>query len=133
MIYETGAHSVACYDTDDEALSATGAHNDRAKNGGRSLESEPTSPPAERVKRILKYDRHPADYGMDQTVSTEVFHSELDPIIVASTNGGVVDLNAMRAAIRELSSPLKEKEDAHDSNFKMPEDSELELPWSEVN
>lgn len=131
LIYETGAHSVAFYDTDDEAMNAAGAHNDRAKSGGRSLSSDVSSPPAERVARILKYDRHPGDYGFNQTMSTEVFNSEFANAVEASTVDGVVDLNEVQAAVRDLSSPLATKEAPHDSNFRMQDTAELALPWVE--
>lgn len=129
VIYETGAHSVADYADDAEALTATQAHNDRATRGERRLSDDPNSSPAERVVRVLKYDKHPGDYGANQSMSADVAKNALADVLTASTVDGVVDLNAVQNAIREMSSPLAVKENPHDSQFKMQETEELELPW----
>lgn len=69
IIYENGDHSVACYDNEEEMLSAVKEHHDRAKNGLRGNPegtlTETGTPvgavAAIRVARVLEYEDHPGN------------------------------------------------------------------------
>lgn len=71
LVYETGNHSVAYYEDDEEMLSAVSAHHARAVAGerGNSLgtSNETGAPipglPAERIKVVYQYKKHPGDTG----------------------------------------------------------------------
>ena len=127
IIYETGAHSVVSGDSDKEVLKGIKAHHDRAVNG------EPGGPagqPAERVKAVLKYDRHPGDYGSEGTVSKEVLKSELDALSKGlADENGVVSVEELAAAVRDLSNPVDNgalSDSRHASMFKAKEAESLD-------
>ena len=115
LIYETGAKSVACYESEEELLGAVKAQHDRALSGEKG---GPSSHPAERVVRVEVYDHHPADLGEDKTVSTEVAKEELNAALKELSEGGVVNTDELAARIRDLASPLVASETPHDSMFK---------------
>ena len=127
VIFEDGSYSVAEYGSNEEALSACGAHHQRAMRGEPALAG--TNVAAVRVIRVLKYDAPPGDLYKDMTLSADVAGAEVDEALKASTYDMVVDLAALAARIRDLSNPLAEGE-PHDSNFKAKEIEELSLPWS---
>lgn len=119
VIYETGSHSIVSAESDEEALSGIKEHHKRAVEG---RVGGPAGNPAERVVRILKYDRHPADFGEEQTVSKEVLEKELKELLKQSDD--VVHVPEVAAALRDISNPLVES-GPHDSNYKMQEAEEL--------
>lgn len=128
VIYETGRQSVGQYENDEEALAATGAHHDRAVNG---LPGGPVGAPAERVKRILKYDKHPGDWNPTNTLSKDVLMKELDELATAMADeNGVVHVGQFAMEVRNLTHPMVQPEGSFDSQYKMKEAAELKLPWA---
>jgi len=120
IIYETGAHSIACYDSDEELLSAVSEHHKRAAEGGKASDGSQNA--AERIVKVLKYDRHPAD---ETSVSSEVALEEVKAAVEANSADGAVDVNALAAAVRELATPVVTS-DPHESNYKLEEVEELD-------
>lgn len=125
IIYETGAHGVAYYESDEELSAALKAHNDRAMTGERG---GPSGNPAERIAKVLEYDEHPANLNQDQTLSADVAKKELDAALKAATNAdGVVSIPELAAAIRDISRPIVDANavSPHDSIFKAKEKKEV--------
>lgn len=125
IIFEDGSNSVAGYESDEEALEAITAAHVRAVAGGRSLESEPNSPPASRVVKVLKYEEHPGSLYEDQVLPVEVLREVFDAAVGDSET---VSVPEVAAAIRNATNPQQDSE-PHESNFKMEEEGELEGPW----
>lgn len=125
VIYETGSKSIVNA-PDEEALSrGLTEQQNRAKNG---MPGGPTGHPAERVARVLEYDRHPADYGQDQSFSKEVALKTVSDLIDKVANDdGVVAKYDLTNAIHETSSAvvLLEDQTVHSSAYKMKEKREL--------
>jgi hypothetical protein len=127
LVFETGRNSVAFYETDEEAVVAVKAHHDRAKAGMVSLMSEPGSPPAERIVRVLAYDHHPNDLNTDQTMSADVLEKELKTLINRlSDENGVVAVDRLAVEVRALTHPMVLAPGSHDSIYKMAEAKELD-------
>lgn len=127
VIYETGAHSVVSGEDDKEVLKGIKAQHERAVNG------EPGGPaghPAERVKAVLKYDKHPGDYGAEGSVSKEVLKSELNTLTTGlADENGVVSVEQMAAGVRSISSAIDHgalAESRHASMFKAKEVASLD-------
>ncbi len=138
-IFETGDHSIAFYEDDEEASRAMGAHHDRAINGesGKAhstprndLPSTVPDPdfPATRVTRALVYENHPADYGVGNEVEAKEAGAKLQAAVKELTNDSTINVHELANAVRELSSPLVvQRGNRHDSSYKMAEGRELEL------
>jgi hypothetical protein len=122
VIYETGSHSLASYESDEEALRALNEHQERAKTGQPAMEG--TSVPAERIARVLVYDHHPADYNPNQQVPLTDLTSTLDSL----AEDGLVSVPEAAAAVRDSSSPFVAQEGPHDSSYAM--ESTRELEWT---
>ena len=129
ITYETGRASVACYEDDAEALSATGEQHRRALSG------EPGGPlgvPAERIAKVRVYSKHPNEYNPEGTMSAEVVGKEVQGLVKAlADENGVVSLFVLSQAVHNLAHPMAKKEGPFDSNFRMEEDRELALPFAE--
>ena len=128
VTFETGRSSVAFYENDAEALAANGEQDRRARAG------EPGGPlgvPAERVKVIRVYDKHPNEYNPDQTMSADVAQKEVAALIKENADeNGIVSLPFLALQVSVLSHPMvQSKEDSFDSNFKMKETKELALAF----
>lgn len=130
VIYENGTSSIAEYENDEEALTATKAHHERAKAGKPAIESAPEVP-ASRVVKVLKYDKHPGTYGQEQIVSVDVAKMQLEEAIKATAKDGVVSPHEVYSHMVEQNYPLHKDPEAHGSKYKMQEETELSLPWSE--
>jgi hypothetical protein len=130
ITFETGRSSVAFYEDDAEALSATGEQHRRAVNGEVA---GPIGGPAERVKKVRVYDKHPNEYNAEGTMSSDVAAKEVTSLIKRlEDENKVVDLGMLSAEVRGLTHPMVVvKEAAFDSNFRMEEDRELALPFTE--
>lgn len=138
VIYESGAHSVAEYADDDEALSAINAHVERAKAGEPATASsttrtdvEPgptTTWPAERVVKVLVYDRHPDDYSSDaNNVTADVANKTVADIAKGlADKNGVVSMQELAVAVAQSTNPRVDSK-PHETNYKMKEVRELEL------
>lgn len=130
IIYETGSKSVAYYEDDKEMMEGLTAHHDRAKNGEPGREGE-NAHPAERIKEVQIYNKHPQDLNEDQTMSADVMKKELDEAIKRLSEAGSVSITEVAAAVRDLSSPVVPLEGSkpHDSMFKMKADKVLTEGW----
>lgn len=129
VVFETGSNSVAEYADDTEALSANQIQHDRARNG---MPGGPTGHPAERVVSILKYDKHPADFGADQAFSADVASKTVSELIKEYTDdNGVVSKTELAAAILRTSDATVNVNDKMpgESLYKMKEKGSLTLPW----
>jgi hypothetical protein len=131
VIYETGSHSVMSYESEDELKRALKAHHDRAVNGAPG---GPTGHPAERVKSVLLYDRHPADFNPAMSMSKDVMDKEVSQALELHANDqeGAVGIEQAAAQIRRLADPLDHQaieESPHNSMFRMPETGNLDLAF----
>jgi hypothetical protein len=124
IIFETGNHSVAMYNSDDEANLAIHAHHHRAINGENAQETNPQMGPAERVVKVLKYKTHPVDYGESQAFTSDEVKEAFDNSIEKNQLGDLVSIPEVAQDIRDISSPTIIS-GPHESNFKMQEVGEL--------
>lgn len=121
LIYEDGSHSVACYETEEEAQSAINGAQERAKSGLPSVTPAPGERPqvAVRIKRALQYDSHPAE---EHDLSSD----EVSTALKATLKGkDVVSFGDLLTFTRDLYNPIKDKENPHDSQFKAEQVKEL--------
>lgn len=142
VIYETGNYSVAFYDSDEEAISALSAHHTRAKEGESATPaSTPRSDlgpadmaaipgrqewPAERIKRVLVYEQHPANFGQGNLTDAD----SLNAAIKEATTPDGIEVGKVAAGVRASASPVVvDKTSRHDTNYKMKEARELEGGW----
>lgn len=131
VVFETGSNSVAEYADDAEALAANEVQHDRAKSG---LPGGPTGHSAERVVAILKYDKHPAEFGADQAWSADVATKTTAELIKGlADENGVVSKTELAAAILNTSEAIVRLEDRKqgESLYKMKEKASLDLPFAE--
>lgn len=129
LIYENGDSSVMSVDSEEEALEAIKEAHRRAVSGERSLQSDPASPPASRIKRVLVYDHHPGDYGEDQMVKS----TEVGEAVKAHTKDGTVDIRNLVSSLRGLTDALINNPAPHESKYQMKESRELdEKEWASV-
>lgn len=104
VIYETGNMSVLSVDNEDDAKDALKEQHKRAMQGKPGqLESsssphpftgeyQPQTHAAERVKRVLVYDQHPADLAEQTNAHKDVFSKHIKALIAAHTDeNGIVD------------------------------------------
>lgn len=128
VIFENGNVSVANYKNDQEAIGALRVQHERAVSGKKG---GPLGQPAQRVRALYKYDRHPNDYNEAQTASADVLKSELSDLIEAMKDeNGVVALDQLAIEVRGLSHPMKEPEAPFASRFKMEEVAQIELGFN---
>lgn len=132
IVYETGRMSVAQYDSEDEAKSAIAAHHARAVRGETG---GPVGQPAERIRSVYLYDQHPDAYNEAQTASADVVAKEVEGLIKKMKDeNGVVQIDALSLAVRDISHPMKqgtERADSFDSFYKMKESRQLDLAFLE--
>jgi hypothetical protein len=113
---------------DEEAANAALLeHHRRAVNGEAG---GPVGAPAERIKRVLVYKKHPDDFNSEQTMSADVAAKEVAALAkdMADENG-VLNTQRLAMAVSGLSHPMVESRSSFDSQFKMKEDSELDLSF----
>lgn len=130
IIFETGNHSVAQYGSDEEARDAVLSHHNRALKGEKAQATNQEMGPAERVKKVLKYDSHPVDYTASQAAVASDVSAAVEEAINENKIGDLVSVPEVAAAVREISSPLVDS-GPHESNYKMPESGELTGDWNE--
>ena len=127
IVYETGRSSVANYADESEAMAAVKAHHDRAKNGQSGGPDGAPHIPAERIVKVLVYDKHPYNFNTDQTMSAEATSSAVAELVKKySDDNGVVNLARLAAGVVDLSHPMVAS-GPHESNYKMQEARELDL------
>lgn len=127
VIYETGAKSVAEYADEQEALAALEAQHSKATTGEAG---GPFGGPAERIKKVLTYDEHPATLGEGNLISVTDAKTHLSAKIDELAVGDQVSNMELAAAIRDMSNPLTAEEGPFNSQFKMQETGELTGSWS---
>lgn len=128
LIYEDGSFSLANYADDDEALSAAGAHHERATKGEPALLSDTDGRVrASRIVKVIRYEESPGELVESQLLPEDQVKSELESLLAEATKNGVTDLRELSARIRDLSNPLVASE-PHESNYKA-DGKELELTW----
>jgi len=125
VIYETGSKSVMCVKDEAELMEGLRAHQQRAVDGEAG---GPTGAPAERIKQVLVYDKHPDDLNPDQTVSAEV---ALEEIKAALKGKDAVQVHELAALVRNLSSPVVplDEDGRHNSMYRMKEQKVLTSGW----
>lgn len=121
LIYENGDVSIMAADSDDEALEGISAAHKRAMEGKRSLQSDPNSPPASRVKRVFVYKEHPGNYGEDGLVDVKEATAALEEY----TKDGKVDVANLALVMRNLSSATVMNAEPHESKYQMKADREI--------
>ncbi len=121
LIFENGSYSIAEYADDDEARRAVETHHNRAKNGEIG---GPAGNPAERIFKVLKYNKHPQDFTESQAVEVSDIRDAVDKAINDKAVGNLVSVPEVAAAIRDVSSSTVIS-GPHESNYKMPEVGEL--------
>jgi hypothetical protein len=124
IIFETGSHSIAYYESDEEAITAIGAHHDRALRGMAAQASNPQMGPAERIKRVLVYNEHPASFMASQAVPVSDITSAVDEALKTHSVGDLASVPQIAAAIRDITRPTVDS-GPHESSYKMPENNEL--------
>lgn len=122
VIFETGAYSVCEYENDEVAREAIKAHNDRAINGEAG---GPAGLTAERVKKVLVYETHPATLNENQLLSTDVAAAEVQALIAETSKDGVISIPELAARIRDMTNPSVGDSAPHESNYKATEIREL--------
>jgi hypothetical protein len=127
IIYETGDHSIASYDSDDEAIGAIAEHHSRAKKGLKAQATNDQMGPAIRIIKVLKYDQHPADFNLTGTVEIDALTTAVDEAIRKHAVGDQVSVNQIAAEIRDIADPVITDSAPHDSNYKMTESDRLDI------
>lgn len=116
IIYETGEHSVACYQDDEEAARALSEHHRRAMNGEKFQTRDPQDTPAgpaTRIKRVIKYSEHPVDLTESGVINTNTASS----LVSKLSQGDLVSVHELTAALRdEINSTISGG--PHSSNYK---------------
>ena len=129
VVYETGEHSVAQYDSDEEAQSALATQHERATQG-QPGGPDGTQWPAIRIKRVLVYPFHPTDFGAGQEVPSATLLERVQQAIKDNEKDGTVQVHVVAAAVRDLSSPVvSTKPGPFESSYKAPVERELEVTW----
>jgi len=117
IIWESGEHSLANYDSEEEMLSAVAAHHNRAKSGEKA---GPAGGPATRVAKVFAYKSDPT--ATEDSLSADVLKAELAAAVddIADENG-VVALGDLFGAVQKLRSSTVAS-GPHESNYKVKED-----------
>ena len=124
VIFETGDHSIAFAESEEEMRQGLEVHHERAKAG---MQGGPAGHRAERVKRVLEYDRHPADYGVTMTHDAATVSKALNESISKVTDpDGKVHVPALNPELSQLTSPVALRSGPHDSSYKAKEVRELD-------
>ena len=114
VIYETGAKSVVSVD-DVEAFKAGLAEQHRRATEGEHA-SEYQARPAERVKRVFMYDKHPAG---DDPTNDVVSADKVSELITGMTKDNTLSAHQLVQALRDEISPVYPLDQGnHESMFK---------------
>jgi hypothetical protein len=142
VIYETGAKSVVAYDDEAELQSFVAEHTERALTGKPGAAQDYTERtdiepelarqahgvslrPAERISKVLLYDRHPLDYAQ----SGYLYASTVDKLIVGlKADNNTINVWELIAALRrEINATHTQEVGPHDSHYKVQQVGELDL------
>lgn len=113
IIYEPGSKSVVSYETDDELKAALKEQHSRAISGNTG---GPGGAPAERISKVVLYDKHPGDDngGVVSAANVGTLVSEM------TQSDGTLNANQLISALREEMSPTyPQDQGAHNSMYKM--------------
>lgn len=123
VIFEPGSKSVVSYENEDELKSFVKEHHRRAVQGAVG---GPTGHPAERITKVLLYDRHPAEYGVGGRVDA----NNINTLLSGMTQDGSLDANQLIEAVRDELSPVYPVDQGrHESQYKMQHTGELDLSF----
>lgn len=123
VVFEPGSKSVVQYASEDELRNFLVEHHRRAVSGEQG---GPSGHPAERVKKVLLYDQHPANYHADGRVDVDALKNLIDGM----AKDNMVDGNQLIRAIRDEMSPVYPQDQGrHNSIYKMQENGELDLSF----
>jgi hypothetical protein len=123
VIYETGAHSVISVDSLDELKAGLAEHHRRAMTGE---DGGPAGHPAERIKRVILYDYHPADFNVGGKLDAASVHELLEGM---TGTDGTLDADQLNAAVRDETSPVYPvNQGRHESIYKM-DGEEMDLAF----
>jgi hypothetical protein len=123
VIYETGAHSVVSVDSLDELKAGLAEHHRRATTGE---DGGPAGHTAERIKRVILYDYHPADFNVGGKLDAASVHELLEGM---TGSEGMVDADQLNAAVRDETSPIYPvTQGRHESIYKM-DGEEMDLTF----
>jgi hypothetical protein len=136
IIYEDGSHSIASYEKESDLITAVKIQHERAVNGEpihNSFEAHERPLVAVRVKRVLSYDRHPADFlPVRPALSADEMKSRFAAALKAvSDEDSVVDFYALVDHMTPQNMVQKPEygDEAtkmrHESNYHMPEAKEF--------
>lgn len=126
VIYETGSKSVAFADSDEEMARGLENQHTRAKSG---LPGGPTGHAAERIAKVLVYDKHPDNLNPSQTVSADVAKKVVDAAVKSvEDENGVVALHDLSLNILGSANPAVDGKDMQqlESMYKMKEQRALD-------
>lgn len=125
VIYETGSHSVVSVDNLEELKEGLLNQHNRAREGAAG---GPAMHSAERVKKVLLYKEHPADYNAGGLLPVNTIKDVVEGIAM----GGEVSIEQLRNALVVAAQPIKSLDEIsspHDSIFRAKESSELDLGY----
>jgi hypothetical protein len=135
IVFETGNHSVAFYESDEEATQALTTHHERAKTGQSATPASearadvegvpgPTNWPAERIAKVYVFDSHPADFNVSGAVPLETLTQNLEAM---KDESGNVNTAVASSVVRNASAPFAQAEAPYDSDYAM---EHTELAWA---
>lgn len=146
VIFEPGSKSIMSYESEDELKGFVTEHHRRAVNGLPGAPQDQTARPdldasdfavmpsldrmkerpAERVSRVLLYDKHPVDL-----YSSRVSTSTIGQLVTGMADSeGTVDHEQLTRALRDEASPVYPNDQGrHESLFKAESTGELDLAF----
>lgn len=126
VVYETGRTSVMSVESKEEALAGIAEQHRRAKNGEKSLASDPSSPPAERITKAFFYDEHPNEFNTSDTLTADELDSAIKELVTnLADENGVVPVGVLASQVRGLTHPMIDGAGPHESKFYMESTGEL--------
>jgi len=122
IIWESGEHSLANYDNDEQMETAVLAQHNRAKNGEQG---GPAGSMAVRAVKVFKYDSDPGE--ISDALSADEVKAQLSAAVdEAADENGVIHLPVLHAIVANVRSSTVQS-GPHDSNYKMKESKEFAI------
>lgn len=150
VIFEPGSKSVVSYENESELKNFVREHHRRAVNGEpgapqnqtERLDLDPNDfavmptldrmkdRPAERINKVLLYDKHPADL-YDSKVPSSTIQQLVEGM---ASDEGTVDHEQLIRALRDEASPVYPQDQGrHESIYKAESTGELDLSFLNAN